>query len=123
LCVCGACAHSALLTCSAAFSISFFSSLESLAYPKPGRSVNPSTRFLEFALLTEYRFTAAVAPGVLPTRAAVDEDREFRSDDLPTFERPRNAISGTSRDGMSSVPVWDETIEMSRGVLRGNGVQ
>jgi hypothetical protein len=40
-----------------------------------------------------------VLPGVLLTRASFVPVSEFSSDDLPTFDRPRKAISGADSAG------------------------
>ena len=42
---------------------------------------------------------ARVRPGVCETFAAFSPTSAFSRLDLPTFERPRNAISGTSGAG------------------------
>src|SRR5215471_3122999 len=72
--------------------------LEILAYPYPGRSAKiiGGTAFC-FAPAPSCRakkLIARVRPGVDDTRASFDPSRALISEDLPTFDRPRNAISG-----------------------------
>jgi hypothetical protein len=43
---------------------------------------------------TAKKLMVCVRPGVLLTRASFVPVSEFNRDDLPTFERPKNAISG-----------------------------
>src|SRR5262249_45653795 len=71
---------------------------EIFAYPYPGRSakiiagatlgVPPATS------CTAKKVIARVRPGVEDTRASFDPSSALISEDLPTFERPRNATSG-----------------------------
>ena len=56
-----------------------------------------------------YKLTLAVAPGVLPTRACVLVDdsvavKRFKRLLLPTLDRPKNATSGTPKDGGNRLP-------------------
>src|SRR3546814_5407344 len=49
---------------------------------------------------TSKKFSSCVRPGVTEVRAsALRPVSAFRSDDLPTFERPANATSGTAASG------------------------
>jgi hypothetical protein len=66
-------------------------------YPNPGKSTNPKTGL--FWRIMAYKFTDAVAPGVLPTRAESECTNLFNKDDLPTLDRPKKAISGTPNRG------------------------
>mmetsp|Transcript_7249 Transcript_7249/g.12254 ORF Transcript_7249/g.12254 Transcript_7249/m.12254 type:complete len:201 (+) Transcript_7249:334-936(+) len=65
-------------------------SLETLAYPYPGKSVIVQT------FPTWNRLMSLVRPGVLDTVAIffLRPDRRLSAEDLPTFDRPANVISG-----------------------------
>src|SRR5579871_2962975 len=71
---------------------------EIFAYPYPGRSANTS-RGLCFSSRREKKLIARVRPGVCETLAAFSPTSAFSRLDLPTFDRPRNAISGTAGAG------------------------
>ena len=115
---------------SAASSTLSFVSLLNFAYPKPGRSANPNiglasppptpgTELLRLACPNKaYKFTDAVAPGVLPTRALSPPTlvtNLFNKLLLPTLDLPRKATSGTPNDGGSFFPRYAPTITRSDG--------
>src|SRR3954471_3620020 len=69
-------------------------SLESFAYPYPGRSAKSNSGFERPARRTAKKLMARVRPGVELVLANFSPSRELIRLDLPTFERPRNATSG-----------------------------
>src|SRR6266550_6310481 len=69
-------------------------SRESLAYPYPGRSVKINSGFGLPAIRNSKKLMARVRPGVELVRANLVPTRELITLDLPTFDRPRKAISG-----------------------------
>src|SRR3954464_5246852 len=65
------------------------------AYPYPGRSEKIiSGSAFSLPISTAKKLIVCVRPGVLLTRASLVPVRELSSEDLPTFDRPRKAISG-----------------------------
>jgi hypothetical protein len=71
---------------------------EIFAYPYPGRSAKIIAG-TTFCLAPDpscraKKLIARVRPGVEETRASFDPSRALINEDLPTFERPRNATSG-----------------------------
>src|ERR1044072_4796531 len=67
------------------------------AYPKPGKSTKRKRS------LMVKKFNVCVRPGVDDVRASPrTESRELIKLDLPTFERPRKAISGLGSRGQSA---------------------
>src|SRR5438093_6675731 len=79
-----------------------------LAYPYPGRSTRSSSGFGWPALkFTVKKLIICVRPGVLLTRAIVVPTSEFSRLDLPTFERPRKAISGAPGAGKCAASTAD----------------
>mmetsp|Transcript_67333 Transcript_67333/g.101505 ORF Transcript_67333/g.101505 Transcript_67333/m.101505 type:complete len:236 (+) Transcript_67333:721-1428(+) len=84
---------------SAAICTDSLDSLLSLAYPKPGRSTSPSKGTILSFRKMPYKFTEAVAPGVFPTLATGLDCAPavailFSKLLFPTFDLPKNAISG-----------------------------
>src|SRR6185503_6180722 len=74
-----------------------FISFGTRAYPKPGKSTNRNW------LLISKKFSACVRPGVEDVRARPrTASRELIKLDLPTFERPKKAISGFASRGQSA---------------------
>jgi hypothetical protein len=73
---------------------------EIFAYPYPGRSAKISEGrsffFSPAPSCSAKKLIARVRPGVEETCASLEPSRELIREDLPTFERPRNAISGAS---------------------------
>src|SRR4029079_11972223 len=71
-----------------------------LAKPYPGRS----TRYTGCAAAraTRYTFASRVLPGVALVRAMRCRTSALIRLDLPTFERPTNAISGSRSAGKSA---------------------
>src|SRR5271168_3872977 len=71
---------------------------EIFAYPYPGRSAKISVGltfiFSPAPSCSAKKLIARVLPGVDDTLASRDPSSELISDDLPTFDRPRNATSG-----------------------------
>lgn len=72
--------------------------LEIFAYPYPGKSANASFgRCLSSK--SKKKLIARVRPGVEETFAAFSPASAFSKLDLPTLDRPRNAISGACEAG------------------------
>src|SRR3981081_1946654 len=71
---------------------------EIFAYPYPGRSAKISAGltfiFSPAPSCSEKKLIARVRPGVEETFASREPSSELINEDLPTFERPRNATSG-----------------------------
>src|SRR5512138_2327195 len=82
------------------------SALETFAYPYPGRSQKRTVRGRAAGVgryATSKNCRARVRPGVLETRASpLRRVSAFSIEDLPTFERPTNAISGAGPRGHSA---------------------
>src|SRR5437660_10298597 len=72
---------------------------EILAYPYPGRSVKTSSGRAFPGQRTSKKLMLRVRPGVELLLATLLPSRELMTLDLPTLERPRNAISGRSGAG------------------------
>src|SRR5205807_8169032 len=72
---------------------------EILAYPYPGRSVKTSSGRGFPGQRTSKKLMLRVRPGVELVFATLLPSRELITLDLPTLERPRNAISGKSGAG------------------------
>src|SRR5258706_1039803 len=71
----------------------------SLAYPYPGRSANTRSGLGCPGRRISKKLMVRVRPGVELVCAIFSPTSEFSTLDLPTFERPRNATSGTVADG------------------------
>src|SRR5271170_7133206 len=71
---------------------------EIFAYPYPGKSAKISVGltfiFSPAPSCSAKKLIARVRPGVDDTFASRDPSSELISEDLPTFDRPRNATSG-----------------------------
>jgi hypothetical protein len=71
---------------------------EIFAYPYPGRSakiiVGTTFCFAPDPSCRAKKLIARVRPGVDDTRASFDPSSALISEDFPTFDLPRNAISG-----------------------------
>src|SRR5580700_54974 len=71
---------------------------EIFAYPYPGRSAKIITGlgfiFRPAPSCSAKKLMARVRPGVDDVCACFDPSSALMSEDLPTFDRPRNAISG-----------------------------
>src|SRR5581483_8361340 len=76
-----------------------------LAYPYPGRSAKISSGRGFPGHRISKKLMLRVRPGVELVRASLLPTRELITLDFPTFERPRNAISGT--DGTGN---WDTSV-------------
>ncbi len=62
---------------------------DTLAYPYPGQSTTVAS-----VLSSPKQFNSCVRPGVLETSASfLRPARALSNEDLPTFDRPMNAIS------------------------------
>src|SRR5271169_1898096 len=74
---------------------------EIFAYPYPGRSakINVGLTFIfsPAPSCSAKKLIALVRPGVDDTFASRDPSRELINEDLPTFDRPRNATSGAPK--------------------------
>src|SRR5271154_2503462 len=69
---------------------------EILAYPYPGKSAKTSLwRPTEPGSPSAKKLIAPIRPGVEETLAAFSPTKALSRLDLPTFDRPRKAISGT----------------------------
>ena len=71
---------------------------EIFAYPYPGRSANIILAAPRSFVMRK-KLMARVRPGVEETFAAFAPTSVFSKLDLPTFDRPRNATSGTLASG------------------------
>src|SRR5712692_1659762 len=74
-------------------------SRERRAYPYPGKSVKTSSGFGLPGQRTSKKLMLRVRPGVELVRASLVPTSELMTLDLPTFDRPRKAISGSAGGG------------------------
>ncbi len=95
------------------------------AYPYPGRSrryaVRRGVRRSRDGMRASNTFSARVLPGVAEIRATRSPRRAFNRLDFPTFERPRNAISGRGGKSSTSARGNDPRNEVSPVRLLSSG--
>src|SRR5215469_1012259 len=98
-------------------------SRETLAYPYPGRSAKMSSGRGFPGQRISKKLMLRVRPGVELVRASLVPTSELMTLDFPTFERPRNAISGTEGAGKWATSVADarnrERTLMSKSPMGG----
>src|SRR5580698_8712299 len=82
-------------------------SREIFAYPEPGKSVKISSGRGFPAQRSSKKLMLRVRPGVELVLASFAPSRELITLDLPPFDRPRNATSGSTGGGKWSASIAD----------------